>query len=107
MVSQKNIYSSSLPSSTKYISKQQDYYPNSQQTIHVVSDQHNYCSPSCSYGYYVFMIWVGGKLEAKTICYCSFFYSFLLFCASSPFCRTCYYLLWFQSSCFGLVILIL
>jgi len=72
MVSQKNIYSSSLPSSTKYISKQQDYYPNSQQTIHVVSDQHNYCSPSCSYGYYVFMIWVGGKLEAKTICYCSF-----------------------------------
>jgi len=72
MVSQKNIYSSSLPSSTKYISKQQDYYPNSQQTIHVVSDQHNYCSPSCSYGYYVFMIWVGGKLEAKTIWYCSF-----------------------------------
>jgi len=60
-------------SSTKYISNnQQDYYPNSHQTIHVVSNQHNYCSLSWSYGYCVFMLWAGGMLEAKTICFCSF-----------------------------------
>ena len=93
-------------SSTKYISNnQQDYYPNSHQTIHVVSNQHNYCSLSWSYGYCVFMLWAGGMLEAKTICFCSFsvvscFFVLLLLFGRHVvcFCKTCYLLLWFQSS---------